>query len=81
MICYCVARHGKNVREQLGHEYASLHFSVVTIIAESVLPYTLSGIAFLVVFGVGSPTSVTFICVYFLMMVCGFAPSPAAAAG
>ncbi|KAF8556744.1 hypothetical protein OG21DRAFT_551315 [Imleria badia] len=68
MICYRVMRHGKMVQEHLGHEYASLYFAVVTIVVESVLPYTLSGIAFLVSLGVGSPTSSAFICVYFLMM-------------
>ena len=72
MICYRLVRHGRKVQEYLGNEYASFYFSVVTIIVESVLPYTLSGIAFLVAFGVGSPTFALFICVYFLMMVRGF---------
>ncbi|KAF8443932.1 hypothetical protein L210DRAFT_3476449 [Boletus edulis BED1] len=68
MICYCIVRHGRKVREHLGHEYASSYFAVATLVVESVLPYTLSGIAFLVSLGVGSPTSVAFISVYFLMM-------------
>ncbi|KAF8556746.1 hypothetical protein OG21DRAFT_551055 [Imleria badia] len=68
MICYRVVRHGKAVQEHLGSEYASSYFAIVTIIVESVLPYTLSGIVFLVTFGVGSPTFTTFISVYFLMM-------------
>ena len=71
MICYRVVRHGKIVQEHLGHEYASLYFAIVTTIIESVLPYTLSGVAFLVSLGVGSPLSAAFICVYFLMMVRG----------
>ena len=77
MICHRVLQHGRKVQEHLGDEYASLYFTVATIIVESVLPYTLSGIAFLVTLGVGSPTSPTFICVYFLMMVRGFSMSPA----
>ena len=77
MICYRVLQHGRKVQEHLGHEYASLYFTVVTIIVESVLPYTLSGIAVLVASGVGSPTSPAFICVYVLMMVRGFAMSHA----
>jgi hypothetical protein len=77
MICYRVVRHGRKVQSVLGNEYASLYFAVVTTIVESVLPYTLSGIAFLVTFGVGSPTSAAFICVYFLMMVRSFATFPA----
>lgn len=77
MICYRVVRHGRKVQEHLGNEYATLYFAVVTIIVESVLPYTLSGIAVLVALGMGSPTSATFICVYFLMMVRFFATFPA----
>ena len=71
MICYRLVRHGKRVQEHLGHEYASSYFAVVTLVIESVLPYTISGIAFLVSLGVGSPTSVAFVCVYFMMMVRG----------
>ena len=76
MICYRVLRHGRRVQEHLGNEYASFYFGVAAIVIESVLPYTLSGIAFLVTFGLGSPTWVTFLCVYFLMMVRAFAASP-----
>ncbi|KAH0828710.1 hypothetical protein J3R83DRAFT_3116 [Lanmaoa asiatica] len=68
MICYRMLRHGKMVQEYLGHEYASPYFTVVTIIVESVFPYALSGIAFLVSLGVGSPTSIAFFNVYVLMM-------------
>ena len=78
MVCYPLVRHGRKVREHLGSEYASLYFAVATVVVESVLPYTLSGIAFLVSLGVGSPTSAAFICVYFLMMVRGFATPLAA---
>ena len=72
MICYRIVRHGRKVQEHLGHEYASTYFAILTLVVESVLPYTLSGIAFLVSLGVGSPTSVAFISVYLLMMVRGF---------
>ncbi|KAG9311430.1 hypothetical protein JVU11DRAFT_8543 [Chiua virens] len=68
LICYRMMRYAKSVQEHLGREYASLYFSIVTLIVESVLPYTLSGIAFLVTMGMGSPTSVAFVCVYILMM-------------
>ena len=71
MICYRLLRHGWRVRDQLGREYASPYFTVVMLVVESVLPYTLSGIAFLVSMGVESPTSVAFVCVYFMMMVHG----------
>ncbi|KAF9223131.1 hypothetical protein BS17DRAFT_809024 [Gyrodon lividus] len=45
------------VKKQLGNEYASAHFDVVSIIVESVLLYMLSGIAFLVSLGLESATS------------------------
>ncbi|KAH0828687.1 hypothetical protein J3R83DRAFT_3056 [Lanmaoa asiatica] len=69
MICYRMVQHARKVQEDLGHEYASLYFAIATIIVESVLPYTLSGIAFLISLGIGSPTSVAFVCVYFQMMM------------
>ncbi|KAG9311429.1 hypothetical protein JVU11DRAFT_8542 [Chiua virens] len=68
MICYRMVRHGKEVQQLLGYEYASLYFSVVTLIVESVLPYTVTGIAFLVSLGISSSTSIGFVSVYFLMM-------------
>jgi hypothetical protein len=71
MICYRLIRHDRMVQEHLGHECTSPYFAVVTLVVESVLPYTLSGIAFLVSLGVGSPTSVAFVCIYFMMMVRG----------
>ena len=65
MICYRVLQHGRKVQEHLGDEYASLYFTVVTIIVESVLPYTLSGIAFLVTLGVGeSDVADVHLCVF-----------------
>ncbi|KAN0082561.1 hypothetical protein V8E55_008356 [Tylopilus felleus] len=68
MICYRMVRHGRKVLEYLGHEYASSYFAVVALVVESALPFTLSGIVFLVSFGLNSPTSVAFICVYYTMM-------------
>lgn len=73
MICYRMVRHGRKVLEYLGHEYASSYFAVVALVVESALPFTLSGIVFLVSFGLNSPTSVAFICVYYTMMVRGLA--------
>ncbi|KAF8130301.1 hypothetical protein EV363DRAFT_1450697 [Boletus edulis] len=68
MICWRVLRHGRKVQERIGKEYASLYFAVATIVVESVLPYTLSGIAFLVTFGADTPTAAVFLCVYFMFM-------------
>lgn len=57
-------QHEKVVREHLGQEYAHSCFAIATLVVESVLPYTLSGIAFLVSLGMGSSTSVAFISVF-----------------
>ena len=59
------------VEKHLGQEYASVYFALMAIIVESVLPYTLSGVAFLVSYGIGSDTSIAFACVYVMMMVSG----------
>ncbi|KAF8833683.1 hypothetical protein BDN67DRAFT_976479 [Paxillus ammoniavirescens] len=68
IICYRMVYHAVKVRKQLGNEYAAVYFDVISVIVESVLPYTISGLAFLVSFGIGSPTSVMFCCVYILVM-------------
>lgn len=76
VICYRMVTHGLEMKRHLGKDHASVYFALLSLIVESVLPYTLSGIAFLVSFGVGSSTSIAFACVYILMMVsgstCGF---------
>ncbi|KIK96607.1 hypothetical protein PAXRUDRAFT_293772 [Paxillus rubicundulus Ve08.2h10] len=68
IICFRMMRHAMKVKEQLGNEYASAYFVVVSIVVESVLPYALSGLAFLVSSGIGSQSSITFFCVYILVM-------------
>ncbi|KAG9311428.1 hypothetical protein JVU11DRAFT_8541 [Chiua virens] len=68
LICYRILRHGREAKEHLGHEYARLYFTIVTLIVECVFPYTFTGIAFLVSLGIGSLTSIAFISVYISMM-------------
>lgn len=70
-ICYRMLRHGSMVREHLGYEYATVYFWVATLIIESMLPYTLSGIVFLALFGMGSPTFMPSLSVYTMLMVRG----------
>ena len=69
MICYRLMCHAKTAKEYLGDEYASPYFTIITHLVESALPYTLSAIAFLVSFGVGSDSDMGFLRVYALMMV------------
>ncbi|KAF9235462.1 hypothetical protein BU15DRAFT_64818 [Melanogaster broomeanus] len=68
IICYRMVSHGIRMKKQLGREYACTYFDVVSIIVESVLPYTLSGIAFMVSLGIGSQTSVAFLSVNIMLM-------------
>ncbi|KAF8841497.1 hypothetical protein BDN67DRAFT_1010570 [Paxillus ammoniavirescens] len=72
IICYRMVYHAMKLKKHLGHEHASGYFNVVSVIVESVLPYSLSGIAFLISFGTGSESSMTF---YFLY-ICGMCISP-----
>jgi hypothetical protein len=69
IICYRMVYHAMKVKKQLGHEHASGYLDVVSVIVESVLPYSLSGIAFLVSFGTGNESSMTFYFVYICGMV------------
>ncbi|KAF9235459.1 hypothetical protein BU15DRAFT_64815 [Melanogaster broomeanus] len=68
IICYRMVSHGMMVKKQLGQEYAHLYFNVVSIIVESVLPFSLSGVAFLISLGIGSETSTAFYSVYVTLM-------------
>jgi len=68
MICHRIVKQGMEMKEHFGKDHASAYFTLLSLVIESVLPYTLSGIAFLVSFGVGSPTSIAFACVYIMMM-------------
>ncbi|KAL4079946.1 hypothetical protein V8B97DRAFT_1864092 [Scleroderma yunnanense] len=69
MICYRSVSLGKIVKSQLGPAYASMYFNVVTVVVESLLPFTILGIIFLITLGIGSPIATTLQSVY-LMFIC-----------
>ena len=69
MICYRLVLRARTLKKNLGDGEERLHFSIVTLFIESVLPSTLTGIAFLVSYGVGSVPEVGFLHVYTVMMV------------
>ena len=69
MICYRLVCHARDVKEYLGDKYASPYFTMITLLVESILPYTLSAIAFLVLFGVKNRAAIAFFRVYVLMTV------------
>ncbi|KAN0096982.1 hypothetical protein V8E55_001428 [Tylopilus felleus] len=56
MICYRLLSHARTVKQYLGDKHASPYIIIVSLVVESVLPFTLSGIAFVVSYGMGSPT-------------------------
>ena len=69
MICYRLLRHANTMKECLGERFASPYSTTVTFIVESALPYTLTGIVFLVSFGLMDHEETTLWCVYTPMMV------------
>ena len=69
MICYRIVCHGKLVQAALGREYSLGYFAIAEIIVESALPFTLSGIAYLVALGLSSQVMIPFEWVYFMMTV------------
>ncbi|KAI9566061.1 hypothetical protein HD554DRAFT_2026051 [Boletus coccyginus] len=68
MICYQLLRHAREVKELLGEEFASPYFTIAMLLVESVLPYTLCGLVFLVLYGAGSSVGLAASHVYALMM-------------
>ena len=62
------------MKECLGEQFASPYCTIVTFIVESVLPYTLTGIAYLVSFGLMDQVVTTLWCVYMPMMVRACSP-------
>lgn len=69
MICYQLLCHARALKKRVGEEYAAPYFSVMRLLVESVLPLTLTGIAFLISYGVRSASKSCISLVYALMMV------------
>ena len=70
-ICYRLVSHGRLIKEHLAYEYVSTYYAIIALIVESVLPYTLAGIAFVISLGLGSQTMGLFGYLYVLTMVRG----------
>ncbi|KAF8552787.1 hypothetical protein OG21DRAFT_1335302 [Imleria badia] len=56
-----------SIREYLG-KHASPYMAIVGLVVESVLPLTLSSIAFLISYGMGSQAAAVFSCIHPLLM-------------
>lgn len=74
MICYRFVRHAMTVRKYLGEEHANVYFNIVMLFVESVLPCTVTGIAFVISFGLGSRAEVVLSRAWTLMMVSYWCP-------
>ncbi|KAF8444031.1 hypothetical protein L210DRAFT_864785 [Boletus edulis BED1] len=68
MICGRLIYYGRLMKKHLGQEHAALYFSTVMLIVESMLPYSLAGIALLGAFVAGSPAALTILLVFGFMM-------------
>ncbi|KAF8132546.1 hypothetical protein EV363DRAFT_1216252 [Boletus edulis] len=68
MICGRLIYYGRLMKKHLGQEYAAPYFSTVMLIVESMLPYSLAGIALLGAFLARSPAAFTILEVYGFMM-------------
>lgn len=81
MICYRLLSHARTVKQYLGDKHASPYIIIVSLVVESVLPFTLSGIAFVVSYGMGSPTVGAFSYIHPLVTVCSRTPTLESVAG
>lgn len=71
LICGRILYYAHSMKREFGPAFATTYFSLVAIIVESALPYTLVGIAFVVSFGLNSEISILFLSLYAMFMVSG----------
>ena len=57
------------MEQTLGREVAKTYTGAASLIIESMLPYTLFGIAYVATLGVNHPTSIFFLSVYVMFTV------------
>ncbi|PIL34472.1 hypothetical protein GSI_03249 [Ganoderma sinense ZZ0214-1] len=70
LICIRIVSVSRRMQRTLGHDAAAQAYaSVVALIVEAMLPYTLFGLAYVVTLGTGHPTAIFWLSVY-VMMTC-----------
>ncbi|KAI0710880.1 hypothetical protein C8Q76DRAFT_811128 [Earliella scabrosa] len=69
LICTRILWVAKRMEQTLGREVAKTYTGAASLIIESMLPYTLFGIAYVATLGVNHPTSIFFLSVY-VMFTC-----------
>ncbi|KIJ60115.1 hypothetical protein HYDPIDRAFT_99320 [Hydnomerulius pinastri MD-312] len=68
-ICGRIITQGRRMDKHFGSEISNTYFSAAALVIESALPYTLSGVAFLISFGLNSEISILFLSFY-VMFTC-----------
>ncbi|RPD54567.1 hypothetical protein L226DRAFT_515038 [Lentinus tigrinus ALCF2SS1-7] len=69
LICIRILWVAKAIEQTLGREASKIYTGAASLIIESMLPYTLFGIAYVVTLGLNHPTSIFFLSVY-VMFTC-----------
>ena len=69
LICARILYVSKRMKSTLGHEALQTYNGIVSLIIESMLPYTLFGIVYVVTLGINHPTSIFWLSVYVMMTV------------
>ena len=68
LICGRIWYYARDMRKQFGPAFSQTYFSLAAIIIESALPYTLSGIAFVVSNGLHNDITILFLSLYAMFM-------------
>lgn len=71
LICGRIIFCARRMQHHFGHEASRDYFTIVAIVVESAVPFTLFGIAFLVSFGLVSYSSIIFLSLYGMFTVSG----------
>ena len=69
LICVRILLASRDMRRALGQDAASPYTSAAAVIIESMLPYTLFGVAYVVTLGANSPLSILFLSLYAMFNV------------
>ncbi|KIJ65818.1 hypothetical protein HYDPIDRAFT_151450 [Hydnomerulius pinastri MD-312] len=64
LICGRIIHHGRQTRTFMGAAAAEMYFGIVSIIIESAIPYSLTGIAFVVAYALNSDMTIFFLSLY-----------------
>lgn len=69
LICGRILYFARQSQKDLGTQFLRTYISVASIIIESALPFTLSGIAYLVTFGLNNGLEILFLSIYGMFTV------------